>query len=109
MAQEDLSFPGVSGAGGLYVHGKGVRNLRPQGNFDPNAGLGTYDRERVPVPINVIEAQGKDVRGTPAITCRSHEDGEVSLAEWSRSIDGSKDLLERNPGDPLWRPLQHLA
>src|SRR6266849_2405713 len=105
MAQEDLAFSGVSGAGGVYVHGKGVRNLRPQGNLDPNAGLGTYNRERVPVPINVVEAQGKDVCGTPAITCRCDEDGEVSFAEGPRSIDGAKNPLKRSPRDPLGRPL----
>src|ERR1044072_694410 len=105
MAQEDLAFAGVGGAGSLYVHGKGVRNLRPQGNLDPNASLGTYNRERVPVPINFIEAEGKDVRGAPAIACRCDEDGEVSLADGPRSIDGAKDPLEHSPGDPLRRPL----
>src|SRR3990172_11675229 len=98
VPQEDLAFPGVRRPSGLDVGGKGVRDLRSQGNLDANAGLGTHNRERVSVPINVIEAQRKDGGGTPPITCRCDEDGEVPLAEWSRSIDGSKDPLERRPG-----------
>src|SRR5438309_271947 len=47
VPQEHLTFSGVSGTSRLYVRGKGMRHLRPQGNLDPNAGLGTYDRERV--------------------------------------------------------------
>ena len=53
--------------------------------------------------------KGKNVGGAPSITCRGDEDGEVSLADGQRSIDGSKDPLEFRPGDPRWRPLYHLA
>src|SRR5437588_8636636 len=109
VPEEDLAFTRVSGASGLYVGSKGVCNLRPQRDLDPNTGLGTYNREPVSVPINVIEAQGKDVGGAPSITCCGDEDGEISLAQGPRSIDGSKNLLECRPGDSLWRPLYHLA
>ena len=109
VPQEDLALSGVTRSGGLYVRGKSMRNLRPQRNLDPNPGLRTYNREGVPIPINVIKAEGKDVRGTPSITCRCDEDGEVSLAQGPCSIDGCKDPFERGLGDSFWRPFYHLA
>src|SRR2546426_3838154 len=60
VPQEHLAFSRVSGTSRLYVSGKGIRHQRPQGNLDPNARLGAHNRQRVPVPINVIEPRSEE-------------------------------------------------